>query len=214
MLHIVGFIFGQLFTSSVRKWIIFFATVCLIDISSFNFKKNKVTLERVICKTFPGSKIAHVNCQIKYIDRTHVKVDSYVNSTEPFHCILHALMWYRYNTYQRIGGQIRENICDWLSGRKKFFVLNWIFSQISEHTNIMRHPCPLNGHIYFKVDNISIDTFAFPQILPAGRYRIDVTMLDSNEKILYNLWVYFSVSDHRVEVVWVWSTNCTYMTVT
>ncbi len=159
-------------------------------------------MERVTCKTYPESKIAHVSCKIKYIDRHHVKVDSYVNSTEPFNCTLHALMWYKYNTYQRIGGEIRENMCDWLSGKHNFFVLNWILRRISKYTN-MNHPCPLNGHVYFKVDNISVNTFAFPQIIPSGRYRVDVTMLESNQKILYDMSIYFSVSDHRIEVVWV-----------
>lgn len=159
-------------------------------------------MERVICNRYPGTKITFFKCLIKYIDRKHLKIDVRVNASEPVEDIwVRGRIYYKYNTYQRFGGEIWTNVCDWLAGKARYFVMDWIVREMLKYTNL-NHTCPYEDHVYFKVNNISVATFAFPQIVPSGRYRVDMIMTESDQKkILMNASIYFSVSDHRIEIV-------------
>lgn len=77
--------------------------------------------------------------------------------------------------------------------------MQWIFVKVSKFSNVS-HKCPYDGFVYVKADNVSIDEFAYPDLLPSGRYRIDTTVFESNERILFNISLYFSISDHRLDV--------------
>lgn len=145
--------------------------------------------------------MSSVDCKAKYIDRNHVKIAASANLSEPLHEIwVHVEPYYKFNRYTRIAGYIWENLCDWLAG-KKSFILDYYGSRLMKFTNI-NHTCPYSGNIFGKIDNISIQAFAFPQILPSGRYFIDMIGYESDRsKVLSNLQIYFSVSDHRIEIV-------------
>lgn len=94
-------------------------------------------------------------------------------------------------------------MCEWLAGKRTMFLLNF-YGPILQKYSSLNHTCPYSGQFFFKFDNISMETFAFPQILPAGRYYLDIYLTESDQsksKILYNVKLYASVSDHRIEVV-------------
>lgn len=78
--------------------------------------------------------------------------------------------------------------------------MDWILPKMMKYTNL-NHTCPYNGYVFLKVDNISLNDFAFPQLIPAGRYRTHISVQESDDKILFNASLYFSVSDHRLVVV-------------
>lgn len=81
-------------------------------------------------------------------------------------------------------------------------LVNWKSVEIYSDLN---HPCPYEGHIYIKIDNISVSTFLTEQFLPAGRYRMDVDLTDgSKHNLLAKANIFFSihVSDHRIERFW------------
>lgn len=169
----------------------------------FFFKKNKLTFERVTCETYPGSTIVELHCGIKYIDRNrNLKIDSWLNISKSLDDVwIHAVPYYRYNTYQRIANELWEQPCEWFSGQSKSYVLDWTIGRMLRYTNF-NHTCPYFGRVYFKVDNISIDSFPLPPIMPAGRYRVDIDVVGSNRKnVLASAKFYSSISDHRIEVV-------------
>lgn len=99
-----------------------------------------------------------------------------------------------------MGGVTSGSLCDWLDGKYPSFVLGWIVPKLFKYTNLNR-TCPYDGYIYFKVSNISVDEFSFPQALPAGRYRVNVNFKENEQQNLFNLTGWFSVSDHRIEIV-------------
>lgn len=135
-----------------------------------------------------------------------MKVDMRVNLSKPVKDIwVHVEPYYKYQTYVRIAGYIWENPCDWMSGKTKSIFLDWTLGLALKlpniHTNI-NHTCPFSGYNYFKFDNISVQQFAFPQLVPSGRYRLNVNLTESDRsKVLGGCVLYVSVSDHRVEVV-------------
>lgn len=186
-------------SSSVRSQCIF--TTDLYKDNPFHFQKNKITFERVICKTYPGSKFAHIHCGVKYIDRNNLKIDVWGNISEPIeNAWINIEPYYKYNTYTRIAGYIWENICEWFTG-KKSFILDYTIGSILNYSNF-NHVCPYIGYIYFKTNNISINTFEFPQLVPSGRYRVDFNLTEGDRKrILIHGKLYFSISDHRIEMV-------------
>src|SRR5262249_2128104 len=125
-----------------------------------------------MCNTYPDSKVSNMKCVIKYIDRKNIKIDMWANVTKQIERIWAiALMYYKYNTYQRIAVNLWEDICGWFSGKTKSYIMDWTFGRVLNYTNLNHH-CPYNGHVYLKVDNVSIDRFPFPPIIPSGRYRI------------------------------------------
>lgn len=158
-------------------------------------------MEKILCKTYPGSKISHIDCNAKYIDRNNLKISISMNISRPIHDIwLHVEPYYKFNKYTRIAGHIWENGCDWLAG-KKSFLLDYYAPRVLKYTNL-NHSCPYTDYIFAKIDNISVQQFAFPQIAPSGRYYLDIYATESDRsQVLANLKVYASISDHRVEIV-------------
>lgn len=167
------------------------------------FKKNKITFERVICKAHPGSVITKLICDIKYIDRNgNLKIDAWMNISKSIDNVwIHAVPYYRYNTYHRIANELWEKPCDWLAGTTKSYIMDWTVGRMLKYTNL-NHTCPYVGRMYFKVANISMSNFPIPPIMPSGRYRVDVELTESDRKnVLASAQFYSSISDHRIEIV-------------
>lgn len=166
---------------------------------------NELTFERVHCEQKDNNTIiSDLHCEAKYIKRGFVRTYAYVNFSQPIHdCWVHFVSYYRYNptSYQKFPVNLWENPCDWLKG-KKSWLLDWSVKRVLKYTNI-NHPCPYDGHVYFKADNISTNIFNIEQLIPAGRYRIDAFLTDgSKTNVLAKGQLYFSVSDVRVERFW------------
>lgn len=161
---------------------------------------NKIFFEKLICKYQRGSKIGQYKCLVKYIDRNNVKMDVWGNLTEPVSSIrISTQFFYKYNTYQQAGGTLNIDICDLIKNGKRSVVNEFVFAKLSKFSNI-NHKCPYVGLIYGKSDNVSIDEFAYPQLMPSGRYRVDSSVFEDNNRILFNFSFYFSISDHRLDV--------------
>lgn len=156
----------------------------------------------MICRTYLPSVVSNLTCRIKYIDRNHLKGYLSLDLRKPARSAwVHAVMFYKYFTYQRIATEYRDDLCAWINGDSKSFLLEYFRPLIKQYTNA-NHSCPYTGKIFAKADNISVQQFAFPQIVPAGRYRIDINVTINHQKIpMVGGSLYGSVSDHRIEVV-------------
>lgn len=164
-----------------------------------------MTLERVLCRTFPGSKISSVSCNVKHIDRKNLKILVAANVTTKLQEIFVVVKpYFKFNTYTRIAGHIYASLCDWIAGKKSHFITDFYLKELINHTNA-NHTCPyFPGQLLLKIDNISTQEFGFPQIMPAGRYRLDVSITESDVIAATpqcEFSIYCSVSDHRIEVV-------------
>lgn len=169
-----------------------------------NFQKNTATLEKMICKSYPGSKVTDLKCTLKNIDRYHLKADISFNITEPIdNMYYHIEPYFKFTRYTRIAGHIWEDLCGWLAGKRTSFLSNYYMPILQKYSSF-NHTCPYSGYTFIKFDNISMETFAFPQILPAGRYYLDIYVTESDRsksKILFNYKLYNTVSDHRTEIL-------------
>lgn len=76
-----------------------------------------------------------------------------------------------------------------------------MFPKFSEYVNV-NHACPFEPGIYYlKIKNVSLDVIDVPQIVPAGRYRLEVKIHGGCKgPMLLTRKFYFNVCDHRVEV--------------
>lgn len=108
--------------------------------------------------------------------------------------------YYRYVTYRFFPISIWDDMCGWIADKRHSFILDWTVGKVIQYSN-MNHPCPYVGIVFIKVDNISMDTFVFDQLLPAGRYRIDFDISDEYQGKVSMLTgkIFASVSDHRIE---------------
>lgn len=92
------------------------------------------------------------------------------------------------------------NICGWLNGTEKAFNLDWMRPLLA-YTNL-GPSCPYYGNMTAICNNISAQSFAFPQIAPSGRYRIELNITENGQDTpVLDIMIYGSVSDHRIEVV-------------
>lgn len=159
-------------------------------------------MERVICQRPPNSIVSVIVCDVKYIKRGYLRFNVWGNLSEPLHdAWVHLVGYYKFNsiTYQRFAVDLWDNGCDLLTQKATSIAFNMSLGRVLQYTNI-KHPCPYEGHVYLKVDNISVNHFPFEELIPAGRYRIDGTLTDgTRKKELIKASVYLSVSDHRVE---------------
>lgn len=129
---------------------------------------NDLTFEKGYCKILPNDILSAVHCDVKYIKRDRLRAYVYANISKPIHnAWVHYVLNYRYNrmTYHKFPVDLWESPCDWLGG-KKSWILDWTVGIVLNYTNI-NHPCPYEGHLYFKADNLSINTFNIEQLAPS-----------------------------------------------
>lgn len=145
-------------------------------------------------------------CIVKRIDRNNIKIDGLATLSKPVDDVwFHAVGYYKYNTYTKIATELWENGCDlirnFIAGKKFLFFPTYLIPFVTNYTNV-NHECPFSGQMWIRANNLSIQFFALPQIVPAGRYRLDISITEGNrEKVLGRAQIYGGVSDHRVEVV-------------
>lgn len=114
---------------------------------------------------------------------------------------LHTVVNYKYTTYRKYAIELWENMCSWISGRSRSFVLDWSIGKVLKYTNL-NHSCPYIGHVYCKIDNISTNHFPIEYLLPSGRYRVDLNVTEGDRKtVLVMAQLFLSISDHRTIVV-------------
>lgn len=156
--------------------------------------------ERVVCGQPSNSSAELLSCEMKHISRKNLRIDFQINLTEPVHDIwVHTVFYHKYNTYQKFPIDLWENVCDWLAGKSKSYVLDWTIGRVRRFANL-NHPCPYEGLVYLKINNVSIDKFPIEPLLPSGRYRMDVNFTEGNRKKTYvESKFFFSISDHRIE---------------
>ncbi|XP_031629656.1 uncharacterized protein LOC116344937, partial [Contarinia nasturtii] len=113
---------------------------------------------------------------------------------------IHGVFFFKYNQYQKFPIDLNENLCGWLSGKSKSYLLDWSLKDLMAHTNL-NHPCPYVGDAYVKVDNFSIkELLKFDMLLPAGRFRVDINFTEGHNKpTLLGTRTFFSISDNRIE---------------
>ncbi|KAG4073319.1 hypothetical protein HA402_002664 [Bradysia odoriphaga] len=111
-----------------------------------------------------------------------------------------ATMQQATTTYQQVGGDLNVYVCDLLANGYRTPIMEWLLGRISKFSNL-NHKCPYADNIYFKADNISVDEFSYPDLMPSAQYRLDITLFENMEKILATFYIYFIIiSDHRIDV--------------
>lgn len=131
-----------------------------------------------------------------------MKFDLFANVSKPVEDMwIHGVIYFKYNTYQKIATEYWDNPCDWIAGRSTSFLLDFARPVILKYSNC-NHTCPYVGAVYARSSNISAQALTFPQIVPAGRYRIDFNVTEGDRKTLLGGGsLYASISDHRIEIV-------------
>ena len=77
--------------------------------------------------------------------------------------------------------------------------MDWTFKKALNYSNI-NHPCPLEGNVFLNANNISLEEFTFPHLVPSGRYRFDVNLTEANRKnVIATGKLYLGDSGHRIE---------------
>lgn len=151
-----------------------------------------------------------MTCLAKYINRRDLTLDVTYKLKKKLDAIfLHGVAYYRYNgiEYKTFPIDIWEDMCEWFKfhgeknfkKKRTFFLSEWVFNRFSNYSNI-NHTCPYEGELTIKADRFAISTIEIPQLLPAGRYRLDMIVVEGDRKsIVYVNKIFFSISDHRIE---------------
>lgn len=143
-----------------------------------------------------------MTCRVKYIDRNNLRGHLAIHLRRPLSAAwVHGVVYYKYLTYQKIATEYWDDLCAWLAGERESYFLDFLKPLISTYTNL-NHSCPYTGLVFGKADNISAQKFIIPQIMPAGRYKVEANVTEGDRKTsLAGLTLFFSISDHRIEVV-------------
>lgn len=143
---------------------------------------------------------------MKYIDRKNVKLDVWYTLSETITKVwVETTVHYKYTAHWHRFAQFQTDICGFLNGSTASYLLDIVFSRLSNYTNT-KHPCPFSGTMFFRANNISAQFMSLPQIMPAGLYRLGMNFTGTNQAsnmlhFLANWTLFFSVSDHRIEIV-------------
>lgn len=113
--------------------------------------------------------------------------------------MVHVSAYYKYNgiSYKKFPIDLWEDICGWFDKRSKSFYMEWVMKDLIQYTNVKK--CPVDGYIYLKANNISVDSFYLP-FMPSGRYRIDVVLTHNDRKTLLGMGrIHLNIPDNRIE---------------
>lgn len=155
--------------------------------------------ERLDC--FTDEKFAYSKCDLKRISRNYVKINLNITLKKPVKDVwIHGIFFYKYNLFQKFPIDLWGNLCLWLDGKSKSYLLDWTTRPLLKYSNL-NHTCPYTGTIHVKADNISIgQLLAFENFLPSGRFRMDINLTEGYGKsVFFTSRTFFSVSDHRIE---------------
>lgn len=164
-------------------------------------------LERLVCHKPSPDSIAHsFHCIFKHVSRTHLKMDFSVQLKKRVDTFwIRSVFYFKFNgiTFQRFPIDLTEDICGWINGTARSFVMEVAYSKLLKYSNI-NHTCPYDaGPIWIKVDSIPEDIFTFElSFMPSGKYRVDLDYMESPSSAPFmKAALYFSVSDHRIEII-------------
>lgn len=149
-----------------------------------------------------------ITCLVKYINRRDLTIDVTFKLKKKINAMFfHAVVYYRYNgiEYKKFPIDLWENLCDWFklhgdsTKKMKYFFLEWMHKRFLNYTNI-NHTCPYEGEMTVRAARFPISSIEIPQLLPAGRYRLDIILFEGDRKsIIYGINLFFSISDNRIE---------------
>lgn len=164
-------------------------------------KQNTILFERLQCLQNQGDSLASINCEMKRISRDNFKIDILINLTQPVKDVwIHGVAYFKYIHYQKFPVDLWEDLCGWLAGKSKSYLLDWGVKKLLKYSNL-NHNCPYENAVYVKNNNITLkDIHAFEVFLPSGRFRLDVNLTEGYRgKVFFMMKMYITISDHRVE---------------
>lgn len=150
------------------------------------------------CQALPNTIASNFSCDIKYINRNHIRAYISINLSELLYDFwLHIVYFYRFNgmTYSNFPIDRWENVCGWKGGTAKSYMFDWLIKKAIQYSNF-NHTCPYVA----KIDNMSTTNFGFEQLLPAGKYRLDGNFTNGDRKnVIMMSKLFMTISDIRVE---------------
>lgn len=158
-----------------------------------------VIFERFDC--FSDGRLAHSKCDMKRISRNFVKIHVNMTLKKSVKDVwIHGIFYFKYNRFQKFPIDLNENLCGWLAGTSKSYLLDWTTRVLIKYSNL-NHTCPYSGTIHVKADNISIkQLLLFETFLPSGRFRMDINLTEGfGKSAFFTSRTFFSISDHRIE---------------
>lgn len=127
-----------------------------------------------------------------------------MNFTEPVNSMyIHTVFYRKYtaNVYRKFPIDLWEDICGWLNGTAKSWILDFSVGKILNQSNTNSINCPFLNHIYMKADNVPLESFTFDFLFPDGRFLAEIDFSNRKSgKSFAKAMLYFSVSDRRVEI--------------
>lgn len=155
--------------------------------------------EKYECNKPSNGKIDYLFCNIERLNRDHLKVEFQVNLSEPVDdAWLHVVSYQKAKTYQRFAFDMWGNICEYLDGKTKSFAMDWLIGTIRQYTNL-NHSCPVDGVVTTKIKNISVNQFLLESIIPIGRYRLDIDVMEKRKDLLFSQKIFFNITEQRNE---------------
>lgn len=84
-----------------------------------------------MCDRNPESIASYVKCDVKHISRRNIKIFLIYSLTQPLReAYVHTVAYYKYNTYQRYAIDLWEDLCGWLAGKPKSWILDWTIKRV------------------------------------------------------------------------------------
>lgn len=159
---------------------------------------NRVELHHIECGAIEEYSLGSI-CNIRIIARNTFSINISNTLRNPIDNVhLHVVLFYKYNTFQKFLIDRWEDICGYFSGKVPSPVLDIIFSNTIQFSNI-NHTCPFNGSMTFSAPRYKMDNFIIEPLLPAGKFRADVSFTEGAKRnVVSHIKVFFAISDLRI----------------
>lgn len=135
-------------------------------------------------------------------DRMRVHMEATFNRTLES-IFVHSSIFHQFsnNEYRPFLLNVWEDFCGYMRGDKRNMYLNLLAPLFMKNINF-NHTCPYHPGMYLvKFDNVSVSDLDTIKIIPAGRYRLELSYhIGFKGPFLLTHKIYYSVSDHRIEL--------------
>lgn len=158
----------------------------------------RVRLERLLCSC--GKYCSFKLCRVKFVSRevvtgnvilvTKKKITAWKDYIQTFYKFSN-------NEYRPMGIHTGYDFCAAQEGLLNSVLNRVIMNILSNNTN-WNQKCPFQPGEYY-VKNLNFHAKHLPSLVPAGRYLANITSHIQGYEWLYNMSVYFSVSNYGIQ---------------
>lgn len=162
---------------------------------------NNFIFEKLEYEIHDKSLVSYHNITFRLIARNTLRANITVVLTRPLPQVwIHFVLYHKYIRYQKFLIDVWEDLCEVFNDGHPGLVTTMLLEDVQRLGTVFHFKlrCPFSGTIMVTNDRVNVSGLNLP-LMPAGRYRLDLSFAIGREKpALVTIQYFVRISDYRV----------------